>query len=166
MRRHCIMNWKGCGRERKWYSLRECLCACQGELRVKKETSVYFSNDTRTGNPSNTSQTCYRLTHLYIDFNTEASCKYSGLCAAILCNTWVYKLEALYWTMLSDFPKKSVAFEKVPRLRPLVLLIIVVLRKRWTWDIGAMVLIWDETEVRGRKPVPVPSFTTNPTVWG
>jgi len=29
-----------------------------------------------------------------------------------------------------------------------------------------MVLLWDETEVRGRKPVQVPLFNINPTVWG
>jgi len=29
---------------------------------------------------------CYRLTHLYVDFNTEASCKYSSLRAVILPN--------------------------------------------------------------------------------
>jgi hypothetical protein len=85
MRWHCIMNWKGCGRKRTWYSLRQYLCVCYGELRINKETSVYFSNETRTGNPSNTSQTCYRWTRLYVDFNAEVRCQYSSLCVVIIC---------------------------------------------------------------------------------
>jgi len=94
-------------------------------VRINEDKSVYFSNVTRTGNSSNTSQTCYCLTHPYVRFTIEASCKYSSLCAAILCNI---NTGSTFLNHALRFHKKSLAFEKVPRLRPLVLLIIVVLR--------------------------------------
>jgi len=48
------------------------------------------------------------------------------------------KLQMLFYAMPSDF-QKSIAFWKVPRLRPFAFLVRATCRWRWEWSIGGMI---------------------------
>ena len=72
-------------------------------------------------------------------------------------NPWKTRVKILFCPMRLDF-RKSVAYRKVPMIRPFVLLVRVTCRWRGAWSICGWCL-QGITGVLGENPVPMPLFT-------
>jgi hypothetical protein len=85
----------------------------------------------------------------------KSVCSMNAKSALILIVSRGRKLKVLFYPMLPDF-RKTIAFWKVSRLRPLVLLLRATFsrRWRWMWRIGGM--IQARAEVLVEEPVPLP----------
>ena len=76
--------------------------------------------------------------------------------ASVCCNVGRSSVEinrkvgVLFRTMLSDF-RNFIAFCKVPRLRPFIVLVTAACRWRWVWSIVGMILTGG-TEMLGEQP--------------
>jgi hypothetical protein len=73
------------------------------------------------------------------------------------------EMVVLFYPMLL-YLRKSIAFWKVPRLRPFVLLVRATCNWRWVWRNGRMILT-GKTEVLGGKPVSVPLCPPQISRW-